>query len=496
MIAALGDAGRFQPDLAASGGTRSITAPTRTLYAGEESDVQTVSIIGAGLVGSLLAIYLARRGYAVDVFESRPDSRIDASDRGRSINLAMSCRGITGLSAAGILPAVEKLMVPMRARAIHGETGDVKYQQFGRHRDEYINAIQRSDLNNLLLDEADRFPSIQRHFDTQLLQLDAAKKQAHFKQRDGRQFTHNYQHVIGADGAGSQVRASLQQQGLISASRIFFSHSYKEITISSAASTHLAREHLHLWPRDSVLLLGNPNLDHSVTGSLFLPLNSFADLDNEERLEVFFRKNFPDIAPMMPDLAGDFLNHATGRMSTVKCSPWYYGDQCLLIGDAAHGLVPFFGQGMNSGFEDCRVLDELLDRYHDDWSQAMPAFYQSRKPNTDAAAEMSTDNYHEIQTGIRDRHFNFKKQLEQQLMQRYPGRYISKHVLVMFSNMPYATALAQGRIQNTFLDHICAQATLSSDMDWQRVDGLIQEYEENLARLECAPHHVEPSSAS
>ncbi|MBS0539027.1 MAG: FAD-dependent monooxygenase [Proteobacteria bacterium] len=453
--------------------------------------MKTVSIIGAGLVGSLLAIYLARRGYEVDVFESRSDCRVAGSDHGRSINLAMSCRGITGLSEAGILPIVEKLMVPMRARAIHGEKGGVTYQAFGRDHDEYINAIQRTDLNKVLLDEADKFPSIAWHFDTQLLQLDVSKKAAHFKRPDGSQFTHAYQRVIGADGANSAVRASLQQQGLVSTSRDFISHGYKEIAISNASSKHLAGEHLHLWPRESLLLLGNPNLDGSVTGSLFLPLkgeNSLAFLDNEPRIKAFFEKTFPDIAPMMPDVAGDFLNHPTGYMSTVKCSPWHHDDQCLLIGDAAHGLIPFFGQGMNSGFEDCRILNDLLDLHHDDWSLVMPAFYLARKPNTDAVSEMSTDNQHEIQMGIRDQRFNFKKQLEQHLMQRYPDRYVSKHVLVMFTNTPYAIALAQGRLQSTLLERICNRTTKLSDVDWLRVDELMREYDKSLAHLTCTPH--------
>lgn len=450
-----------------------------------EDDVKTISIIGAGLVGSLLAIYLARRGYEVDVFESRSDCRVAGSDIGRSINLAMSCRGITGLSGAGILPIVKELMVPMRARAIHDEKGDVKYQAFGRHHDEYINAIQRTDLNKILLDEADKFPLIRWHFNTRLLHLDVSRKEANFERSDGSRFTYAYQRVIGADGASSQVRTSLQQQGLVSTSREFISDGYKEIAISSASSNHLAREHLHLWPRDSLLLLGNPNLDNSVTGSLFLPLegeNSFSSLDNAPRIRAFFEKAFPDIAPMVPDVAGDFLNHPVGHMSTVKCAPWHHDDQCLLIGDAAHGLIPFFGQGMNSGFEDCRILNEFLDLYHDDWSRVMPAFYLARKPNTDAVSEMSTDNHNEIQIGIRNQRFNFKKQLEQHLMQRYPDRYVSKHVLVMFTNTNYAIALAHGRLQSILLDKICNQTTQLSDVDWLRVDELMHEYDKSLAR--------------
>lgn len=447
--------------------------------------MKTLSIIGAGLVGSLLAIYLARRGYEVHVFEARADGRLMAPDSGRSINLAMSCRGIAGLSAAGLMPAAQGLMVPMRARAIHGEHGGIQYQAFGRHHDEHINAVQRNDLNRLLLEEAGKFPSIHWHFDTTLSDLDTSARQAYFRRRDGSGFVHAYRHLIGADGAGSRVREVLQGQGLVTASRTFFSHGYKEITIARPASTHLAREHLHLWPRESFLLLGNPNLDHSVTGSLFLPLegpNSFSDLRDEERIQAFFRRAFPDIFPAMPDVAGDFLNHPTGHMSTVQCTPWHHEDQCLLIGDAAHGLVPFFGQGMNSGFEDCRILDELLDRHDDDWSRVMPAFYRARKPDTDAVSDMSMANYHEIATGIRDEHFNFKKQLEQQLMQRYPTRYVSRHVQVMFSNTPYAVALAQGHAQGAFLDRICEQATELSRVDWSRVDALMRDYDQTLAR--------------
>jgi kynurenine 3-monooxygenase len=373
----------------------------------------------------------------------------------------------------------------------------VKYQPFGRTQDEHINAIQRSDLNRSLLDEADKFRSIRWHFDSRLSDIDVSRKKACFQRPDGSRFTHTYQHMIGADGAGSKVRDSLQRRGLVSASRVFISHGYKEITIADGAATHLAREHLHLWPRESVLLLGNPNLDHSVTGSLFLPLegeNGFAGLDDAPRIEAFFERTFPDIFPTMPDVAGDFLDHATGRMSTVKCAPWHHDDQCLLIGDAAHGLIPFFGQGMNSGFEDCRILNDLLDLHHDDWSRVMPAFYLLRKPDTDAVSEMSADNHREIQTGIRDPLFNFRKQLEQQLMQRYPARYVSKHVSVMFSNLPYATALAQGRVQSILLDQICDQAKRLSEVDWPRVDELMRGYDDALARLECASSgHTEVS---
>lgn len=448
--------------------------------------MKKISIIGSGLVGSLLTIYLARRGYEVEVFESRPDLRIKSSDSGRSINLAMSCRGLTSLTAAGLVAKVQTLMVPMRARAIHEENGNIRYQSFGRHHDEHINAIQRNDLNRLLLDEAETFPSVRCHFDTRLLAVDIMGKTLHFERSDGSRFSTHYEHLIGADGAGSALRDAMQEHGLVTASRTYLPYGYKEIAISGAGETGLAAEHLHLWPRDSFLLLGNPNLDQSVTGSLFMAnegKNSFAELNNEASILAFCRKAFPDVYEGMPDLVGDFLNHATGRMSTITCAPWYVADNCLLIGDAAHGLVPFFGQGMNSGFEDCRILNDLLDQYDDEWARVMPAFYEARKPNTDAVAEMSMGNYHEIQNDIRDEHFNFKKQLELHLMQHYPTRYVSKHVLVMFTNTPYATALAHGRLQGELLQSICAQASRLEEVDWLKVDTLMNEYDKKLAQL-------------
>lgn len=448
--------------------------------------MKKIMVIGSGLVGSLLTIYLARRGYEVDVFESRSDSRISPLDSGRSINLAMSCRGLTGLKGAGILAEVEKLMVPMRARAIHEKQGAVKYQSFGRHDNEYINAIQRNDLNTLLLNEAEKFPSVHWHFEMKLDSLNFANKQAVFARRDGSKLTVPYERLIGADGAGSHVRESMLQQQLVEASRTYLSWGYKELSISPAQATQLAQEHLHLWPRESFLLLGNPNLDNSVTGSLFLANeghNSFAELDNEESIRVFCKQAFPDIYEAMPDLTGDFLQHATGRMSTVKCSPWYVEDHCLLIGDAAHGLVPFFGQGMNSGFEDCRILNDLLDHYNEDWSRVMPAFYAARKPNTDAVAEMSMDNFHEIQIDICDEQFNFRKQLEHHLMLRYPQRYVSKHVQVMFTNTPYSTAYAQGKLQNELLNQICEHTNTLKGVNWMQVDELMKEYDRKLTQI-------------
>jgi len=461
--------------------------PNRAVLFHLEQKMKTVTIIGAGLAGSLLALYLAKRNYFIEVYESRPDIRSTNIDGGRSINLAMSCRGLTGLAGVDLGAEVEKILVPMRARAIHEENGTIKYQPFGRHADEYINAVQRTDLNKLLLNELEKLPNVKLHFEMKLERLDVYKKELSFKAKDGNYVTSSYEYLVGADGSGSFVRETLAHEKLITSSRKFLPHGYKELSLSRVGTHDLAHEHLHLWPRDSFLLLGNPNCDFSVTGSLFLPhegKNSFAELDNEIVVNQFFNSAFADIYKTMPDLTAEFLTNPTGNMSTINCTAWYYKDQCLLIGDAAHGVVPFFGQGMNSAFEDCRILNNLLDKFHDDWQQVMPAFYHARKKNTDAVAKMSMDNYHEIQSDIRDYQFNYKKQINMELMKRYPDIYVSKHVLVMFTNTPYAEAEAIGHLQNELLNEICATARSIDAIDWLNIDVFVKKYDKKLANLQ------------
>ncbi|MBA2656119.1 MAG: FAD-dependent monooxygenase [Tatlockia sp.] len=448
--------------------------------------MRKLTIIGSGLAGSLLALFMAKRGYDIELFESRPDPRLAKSDKGRSINLALSCRGITGLAAMDLMSEIEKIMVPMRARAIHLKNGKIEYQPFGRKKGEHINAILRSELNRLLLDTAEKSPSIHMHFNKKLIDIDVHKKTLIFECEDDNLFSTSYQILIGADGAASKVREALVKEQLIAASRQFLPHGYKELSITKQHNENFKEEHLHLWPRGLFMLLGNPNIDNSITGSLFLPNegeNSFAKLTSEAMVHAFFKDKFRDAYGAMPDLINEFMEHPTGRLSTIKCSPWYFSDHCLLIGDAAHGLVPFFGQGMNSSFEDCRLLNELLDQYEDDWQRVLPVFYQTRKINTDAVSDMSMDNYHEIQSDIRSPTFNLKKQIERELMHRYPERYVSKHVLVMFTNTPYAKAKAYGEVQNVFLDQICDKVRSIKDINWNEINFLMKDYDKKLANL-------------
>lgn len=448
--------------------------------------MKNITIVGAGLAGTLCALYLERRGYEVELFELRSDVRNSPTDYGRSINLALSCRGMTGLKSMDLMEEVSEIMVPMRARAIHEANGEVHYQPFGRNKEEYINAISRTELNSLLLNKAEQSRNIRIHFEMKLLNIDLFNKKLVFKTKDDSHFECAYHRLIAADGAPSCVREALKKEGLVESSRTFLSHGYKELSISKTHSVGMAREHLHLWPRDSFMLLGNPNPDDSITGSLFLAnkgKDSFESLNTEEQLIHFFQSEFPDAYLAMPNLVDEFFGNPTGYMSTIKCAPWYYRDECLLIGDAAHGIIPFFGQGMNSAFEDCRILDELLEQYKDDWSRVMPVFYGQRKINTDAVARMSQDNYYEIHSDIRNPQFILQKQVERELMVRYPERYVSKHVLVMFTNTPYAQALAHGELQTKLLDQICFSINDVKELKWDEIDKLMVEYDKKLAKI-------------
>ncbi|QDQ40880.1 FAD-dependent monooxygenase [Legionella geestiana] len=445
--------------------------------------MERITVVGAGLAGALVSLYLVKRGFGIDIFESREDPRLCPADPGLSINLALSCRGITGLEGVGLMEKVRSMMVPMVARAIHELDGTVHFQPFGRHPGEHINAIVRQDLNVVLLEALEACPNVRLHFKTRLKSIDFERKTATFADSGGQLMHHAYTRLIGADGAASRLRDVLAEAGIVDAVREFFPHSYKELTIGEAHGNQMARHHLHLWPRHTSLLLGNPNRDDSITGTLFLPdsgAHSFETLTTPEALLAFFRRAFPDALAVMPNLVEEFFAHPTGRMSTIRCTPWHYRDDILLIGDAAHGIIPFFGQGMNCAFEDCRILNQLLEHHHNDWSSVMPAFYQTRKPDTEAVARMSLDNFNEIHRDISDKGFGLKKRIELELMHRYPDIYVSKHIQVMFTNTPYAKALACGEVQKSFLETLCHDIEDLDEIKWQHVEQKLPEYVNKL----------------
>ncbi len=318
-------------------------------------------------------------------------------------------------------------------------------------------------------------------FNHTLLDLDLESKTAVFE-HDHNTFRVAFDRIIGADGVNSTVREHLNKQQVLQYSRTYLDHGYKELSICQSHHGNMVREHLHLWPRSSFMLLGNPNKDDSITGSLFLSHegeDSFASIQNTSQLLDFFQKNFRDVIELMPNLKEEFFSNPTGTMSTIQCEKWYYKDLCLLIGDAAHGIIPFFGQGMNCAFEDCRILDESLEAEKDDWSRALPSFYSKRKENTDAVAQMSLGNYHEIQKNIRSPKFNLEKAVEKEIMKRYPKQFITKHVLVMFTNVPYKDAHAVGKAQQAFIHAICQDIESIEDVNWAVVEKRLKDYQRN-----------------
>lgn len=437
-----------------------------------------IVISGAGLAGSLLALFLAEKGYHVTLFEGRKDLRTEQAEAGRSINLALSMRGLTSLSAAGLLNKVQPLLVPMRARAIHQTNGQLDLQSFGRSQDEFINSVNRSQLNALLLDEIESKKNIDVYFSTVLEYVDFTNKQVQVLMHDGTLKTHTFNMLIGSDGANSRLREIAKELGLLTYSRNFLPHGYKELSIDKSYYDKVPKEHLHLWPRNFFMLLGNPNVDKSITATLFMANqgeNSFEEIKTPEEVRGFFKLHFSDVEAYMPTLEEEFFKNPIGQLSTIKCSPWYFKDCCLLLGDAAHGIVPFFGQGMNCAFEDCRILSEILESENHHWPSVIERFFLERKKNTDAVAELSMQNYIEIQSNVAEQSFRLKKAIDMEIMRRYRGKYISKHVSVMFSNTPYHEILSKSKVQEALIDSIEENISSIEEIAWDVVENHLNE---------------------
>jgi len=446
-------------------------------------------VIGAGPTGTTLAIILARRGYRVAVFEKRPDIRRHRVHGGRSINLALMARGVRALEHIGALVDVTVRGVPIRSRAIHTPNGKVVSQPLGRTLNEHVWAVDRNALNAVLLDRAERLPNVQIHFDCQLHDVVLASNDVRVSRRaEGKEDIVHADVILGADGVASTVREVLVRAGS-SFTLDKISHGYKELTLPATFTTDYMPEAFHSWPRESFMIFGNPNPDGSMTLTLFLPNEgdlSFARLTGKEAVRGLIADCFPDLVPATSALVADYFSNPIGALGTVKGGPWYHRDKILLVGDAAHAIVPFFGQGMNASLEDCVVLDELLARHSDNWGKVMGDFYESRRPNTDAVAELAMYNYEEIQARVNDAAFRFKRQVEFELMRRYPDRYLSMHVLVMFKQVPYNFARDCLVRQSQLLPTICAGVSDLDSLNWQRVDGLMAHYSNDIDALKVA----------
>ncbi|HZM83351.1 MAG TPA: NAD(P)/FAD-dependent oxidoreductase [Candidatus Limnocylindrales bacterium] len=397
-----------------------------------------VAIVGAGLAGSLLATYLARReGYEIALYERRTDPRGTAPERGRSINLALSERGLDALRRVGLSDQVMKDALPMRGRMIHPVAGDLDFQPYSHSGDRAINSISRGALNNALLDAALSYRNVTVHFGHKLTALDPATGSMEFGGVRARADI-----VLGADGAGSAVRGQLLAVGLLDESLDFLDYGYKELTIPARSGDFaLDPAALHIWPRGSSMMIALPNPDRSFTCTLFWPNGgtaSFASLSSPAAIRRHFERAYPDVPPLAPDLISDYQENPVGLLGTVHCDTWIAHGRVALIGDAAHAIVPFYGQGANAAFEDVVELDRCLDETAGDWPRALALYQERRQANSEAIAQMALENFVEMRDKVASPVFQWRKKLEHVLETALPGRYVSRYELVSFSTTPYA----------------------------------------------------------
>jgi kynurenine 3-monooxygenase len=415
-----------------------------------------VAIVGAGLTGSLLACFLARRGLEVTLYERRPDPRTGQVERGRSINLAISERGLDALRRIDLVEQVMADALPMKGRMIHPVSGPLDFQAYSATGDRAINSISRGALNNALLSAAAAAPGVTLVFEHRLVELDSQAGRMVFATPSGK-VSAAADVVLGADGAGSAVREQLLAEGIVAEDVDFLDYGYKELSIPAANGEFaLDPGALHIWPRGTSMMIALPNPDRSFTCTLFWPSGSFDALTSAADIERHFAEHYPDLLPLAPDLAGDYLNNSVGVLGTVHTLPWQAHGRTALLGDAAHAIVPFYGQGANCAFEDVVELDRCLDDTGGSWARALPLFEARRRENTEAIAEMALDNFVEMRDKVASPVFRLTKQFEHALERALPGRYVSRYELVSFSTTPYAEVRRRVRRQHQILGAVIA----------------------------------------
>jgi kynurenine 3-monooxygenase len=413
-------------------------------------------LIGSGLAGGLLAAYLGRRGHEVDLYERRADPREGNIVGGRSINLAISTRGIHALEQIGIADEALRQAIPMRGRMIHDKSGAQHLAPYDVDPKNCINSIGRASLNTTVIEAAQRYPNVRVHFNHKCTDVDLAEPICHFE-TDAGKLTVRGDAVIGVDGAFSAVRAAMERKmGDFQYNESYLAHGYKELTIPQASdgSWRIEKNALHIWPRKSFMMIALPNPDGSFTCTLFWEFKgprSFATTKTDDEIQRFFDEEFPDAIPLMPTLLEDFKQNPTGSLVTIRCAPWYYRDKVCLLGDAAHAVVPFYGQGMNAAFEDCVVLDECLEAFGRNRQQAFTEYFLRRKENADALADLAIGNFIEMRDKTASRTFRTKKKLDHFLEAALPGAYLPLYTMVTFTRIPYAQAARRARLQDRIL---------------------------------------------
>ncbi len=448
-----------------------------------------VNVIGAGQCGTLIAIMLARHGFDVNVYERHRDPRVQDAEAGRSINLALAARGRNALERVGIAPLIKPLLVPMRGRMVHGVDGTTEFLSYGQQADEEIYSVTRLGLNQVLLGVADETPNLHLNFQQNAIGLDALDRTVHVRNEiDGSLYQVEADPLFAADGAGSIIRRSFDGTDTFSGIETLLRHGYKELSIPAGPSGEyqLAADALHIWPRGGFMLIALPNPGGDFTLTLFLPNTgetSFEALTDEASVIAFFEEHFPDAAALIPDLCREVLEHPLGVLGTVRCRHWHNRGHVLLLGDAAHAIVPFHGQGMNLAFEDCVLLDKIITELGDDWANVFARFEAEQLANANAIADMALDNYIEMRDTVRDPKFALRKALAFELEKRLPEHFIPRYSMVMFhADIPYLLAQQRGEVQTALLEEFTADADAFSDVDVDAASKAV------LARLAPVRH--------
>lgn len=435
---------------------------------------KSITIVGAGLVGSLLAIYLSRKGYPVSIYERRPDMRLKNMERGRSINLALSDRGLRALHDVGLEDDIKKITIPMKGRMVHLPDGSTNFQAYSTE-GHYINSVARGELNMLLMNEAENAQHLQINFNHRCTALNAIEgKLTFFDAQTNTTKNISSDLIFGADGAFSSIRSNMPFTDGFSFEyqQNYLNYSYKELTIEAGKNGEwpIEKNCLHIWPRKNFMLIALPNLDGSFTVTLFLAnkgAESFANLQTPNQVNTFFETFFSDALPLMPNLISDFFENPTGSLLTIKCFPWVISQNLALIGDAAHAIVPFYGQGMNAGFEDCYVLNNLINKHsvacdEPDWNDILNEYQQLRKPDGDAIADLALHNFIEMRDLVADPNFLLRKSIENYLHQKFPAQYSTLYSMVTFSTLRYSEAQAIFEKQNRLFEKIFAIPNLAA----------------------------------
>jgi kynurenine 3-monooxygenase len=434
-----------------------------------------VAIVGAGLVGSLWAVYMAKRGYQVKVFDRRPDIRKLKIVQGKSINLALSDRGWKGLEGAGLADVIRKVAIPMHGRMMHAVDGTLTYQPYGKE-GQAIYSVSRGLLNQTLMQCASEHDNVELVFKHRCKDVDLESNTVIFYDEEkGEEVRESFDQVFGTDGAFSAIRTRLTRLDRYDYSQTYLDHGYKELEIPAHAdgSHQLNSDCLHIWPRGEFMMIALPNVDGSFTCTLFIPFegeHSLANLKTPESVKAFFHEHFPDAVPMMPELVDDFFANPDASLIMTKCYPWHYKDRICLMGDAAHAIVPFYGQGMNAGFEDCTYLNELLNQHADDFTKVLPEYTRIRKPAGDAILELALNNYIEMRDKTADKEFLLQKKIENRFSERHPYLWKSLYEQVSFSHTPYPEALHNGHRQQKIMDRIMEVEGIETKWDSDEIE--------------------------